>query len=44
MRLGRPVKWDPAKEEIVGDAEANALLMPSMREKYDFESMQVKKA
>lgn len=44
MILGRPVRWDPAAEEIVGDAEANALLMPSMREKYDFESMQVKKA
>lgn len=24
MRLGRPLKWDPVKEEFQGDAEANA--------------------
>jgi len=24
MRLGRTLTWDAAKEEIVGDAEANA--------------------
>ncbi len=24
-RLGRPVKWDPAKEEFIGDEEANRL-------------------
>ncbi len=24
--LKRPLKWDPAKEEIVGDAEADKLL------------------
>jgi hypothetical protein len=26
MRLGRAIKWDPAKEEIVGDAEAAKML------------------
>ena len=25
VRLGRPVKWDPAKEEFIGDAEADRL-------------------
>ena len=25
-RLGRSIRWDGAKEEIVDDAEANALL------------------
>ncbi len=26
VRLGRKLKWDPAKEEIIGDAEATKLL------------------
>ena len=26
MQLGRTLKWDPVKHEVVGDAEANALL------------------
>jgi hypothetical protein len=26
MRVGRSIQWDGAKEEIVGDAEASALL------------------
>jgi len=25
VRLGRPVKWDPVKEEFPGDEEANRL-------------------
>jgi hypothetical protein len=25
-RLGRSLKWDAAKEQVVGDAEANAML------------------
>ena len=32
MKIDRPIKWDPAKEEIIGDSEANALLTPKMRE------------
>jgi len=31
MRLGRPLKWDPAKEEFVGDDAANRLLFRPMR-------------
>ncbi len=31
MRLGRPLKWDPAKEEFVGDAAANQLRFRPMR-------------
>jgi hypothetical protein len=34
MRLGRPLKWDPAKEDFVGDAEASAALTQPMRAKY----------
>ena len=32
MLLGRKLRWDPKKEEFVGDAEANKLLTPTMRE------------
>jgi hypothetical protein len=31
MTVGRPVKWDPQKEQFVGDGEANKLLKPSFR-------------
>ncbi len=31
MRLGRPLRWDPAREQVLDDAEANALLTPQMR-------------
>jgi len=31
MLLGRTLKWDPEKERILGDPEANSLLMPKMR-------------
>ncbi len=31
IRLKRPVKWDPAKEVIVGDAEASKLLSRPIR-------------
>ncbi len=31
MRLGRPLEWDPETEQVVDDAEANALLTPAMR-------------
>lgn len=31
MRVGRKLKWDPEKEEFVGDAEANRRLIRAMR-------------
>lgn len=31
MRLGRPIKWDPVAEQIVGDVEASNLMMPTWR-------------
>lgn len=31
MRLGRPLKWDPAKEAFPGDADANAMRSRPMR-------------
>ncbi len=31
MKLGRKLKWDPAKEQFAGDDEANRLLAPTMR-------------
>ena len=36
VRLGRPIKWDPVKEEIVGDAEAARWLGRPMRKPYDW--------
>jgi len=32
MRLGRPLKWDPIKEEFIGDEEANRLRTRAYRE------------
>jgi len=34
MRLGRELNWDPAKREIVGDAEANSFLARESRQGY----------
>ena len=31
MELGRPLRWDPAAEQLLGDAAANALRMCSQR-------------
>ncbi|MBN2376051.1 MAG: Gfo/Idh/MocA family oxidoreductase [Sedimentisphaerales bacterium] len=32
IRTGRPVEWDPKKEEIIGDAEASKMLDRPMRQ------------
>lgn len=37
IRLGRKLKWDPAKEEFVGDDEANKYLTRTMRKPYDYD-------
>ena len=37
MRLDRPVKWDPEKREIIGDAQANAFLGRESRKGYEVE-------
>jgi predicted dehydrogenase len=34
IQLGRKLTWDPAKEEFVGDAEANRMRARAMREPY----------
>lgn len=35
MRLGRELNWDPAKREIVGDAEANSFLARENRKGFE---------
>jgi predicted dehydrogenase len=37
LRLGRKLRWDAAKEDIVGDAEASKLLVRSYRAPWDKE-------
>ncbi len=39
-RLGRELKWDDEKEEIVGDVEANSFLKRPYRKGYEIEMMQ----
>jgi hypothetical protein len=31
MRLGRPLKWDPLREQFVDDSEANSWLARQQR-------------
>ncbi len=35
MRLGRELKWDPAKREIIGDAQANSFLSRENRKGFE---------
>jgi hypothetical protein len=35
MKVGRVVRWDAAREEIIGDAEASALLTKEYRAPWD---------
>jgi predicted dehydrogenase len=39
LRLGRKLKWDPAKEEFVGDKEANAQLAREQRKPWTYETV-----
>ena len=34
IRIGRKLTWDPAKEQFVGDSEADAMLTRKQREPY----------
>lgn len=38
LRLGRPLKWDPEAEQIVGDAEASGWLQREQRQPYAVEA------
>ena len=35
MRTGRVIQWDPARNDIVGDAAASALLAKTYRAPWD---------
>ena len=37
LRLGRQIRWDAVKEEVIGDAEANAHLVRLYRAPWDTE-------
>jgi predicted dehydrogenase len=39
MRLGRELKWDPAKEEFVGDQEANKWLAREPRKPWSYDAV-----
>jgi hypothetical protein len=39
IRLGRKLKWDPAKEQFVGDAEANKYLAREMRKPWTYDAV-----
>jgi predicted dehydrogenase len=39
LRLGRKLKWNPKKEEFVGDKEANGYLAREMRKPWSYESV-----
>jgi len=41
MKLGRRLQWDEAKWEVVGDAEANALLTPQYRAPYKLPDLEL---
>lgn len=39
MQLGRKLQWDPAKEEFVNDAQANAMLSREQREPWSIKNI-----
>jgi myo-inositol 2-dehydrogenase / D-chiro-inositol 1-dehydrogenase len=36
VRLGRPLQWNPEKEQFIGDREANRWVSREMRKPYDY--------
>ncbi|MBN9121189.1 MAG: Gfo/Idh/MocA family oxidoreductase [Planctomycetes bacterium] len=39
VRLGRKLRWDPVKEDFVGDKEASALVAREQRKKWSYETI-----
>src|SRR4029077_20872058 len=39
LRTGRKLNWDPAKEEFVGDREANDYVAPEMRKPWSLDAV-----
>jgi hypothetical protein len=39
LRLGRPLRWDPAAEQFVGDAAANQWLSREMRKPWTYDAV-----
>ncbi len=39
VRTGRPIRWDPKKETIIGDAEAAKMLDRPMRDPWDLDEL-----
>jgi predicted dehydrogenase len=39
LRLGRTLKWDPAKEQFIGDEEASKYIAREMRKPWTFDSV-----
>ncbi len=39
IRLGRKLQWDPAKEQFVGDAEANKMVSREMRKPWSLDAV-----
>ena len=37
MRLGRPLRWDPATREIIGDDQASSFLARENRKGFEIE-------
>lgn len=37
MRVNRPLEWDPAKREVIGDEQANSFLSRKSRKGYEIE-------
>ena len=35
LRLGRAIKWDPDKEQVIGDKEAQAMCSKTYRAPWD---------
>ncbi|MEE9602459.1 MAG: hypothetical protein V3V75_04080 [Thermoguttaceae bacterium] len=39
MRLGRKLRWDPVREDFIGDEQASAMRAREQREPYSLETL-----